>query len=66
MFRWGMFIPLLATLYNNHLTRHSSSNNNNNNKMGFKEEVEEDWGDRSRGRGLVMSRRCLGFRSSIL
>jgi len=42
MFRWEVFIQLVANLYNNQLIRHSNINinnsSNNNNKMGFKEE----------------------------
>jgi len=70
MFRWEMFIQLLANPYNNHLIRHNSihihihsSSNSNSNKMGFK---EEDWEDQSRGRVLMMNRRCLEFRNSSI
>jgi len=42
MFRWEVFIQLVANLYNNQLIRHSninsSSSSNNNNRIGFKEE----------------------------
>jgi len=39
MFRWEVFIELVANLYNNQLIHHSNINSNSNsNEMGFKEE----------------------------